>query len=107
MINQINATDLHQLLTQNDDLQLIDVRQPDEYNDFHIDGTLMPLGQLPEFLPQIVADKPVVVYCRSGVRSMRAAEYLEQNGVKEILNLTGGILAWIQIYGRTSWRSPQ
>jgi glyoxylase-like metal-dependent hydrolase (beta-lactamase superfamily II)/rhodanese-related sulfurtransferase len=78
-------------------VQLVDVREPVEFNDElgHIAGaTLIPLGQLKDRLGELDKAQPVVAYCRSGARSARATQMLEQNGFKKVANLTGGMLRW-------------
>jgi sulfur-carrier protein adenylyltransferase/sulfurtransferase len=75
---------------------LLDVREPDEFELVNLDGMLIPLGELPNRLDEIEAykDEPVVVHCRSGARSAKAVQFLQQHGFDEIYNLKGGILAW-------------
>ncbi|MFN8348909.1 MAG: molybdopterin-synthase adenylyltransferase MoeB [Spirosomataceae bacterium] len=77
------------------DFQLIDVREPHEYALDHLNGELMPLSQLDEFLPQISREKPVVVHCQGGTRSQKAIRYLrDRYGFTNLRNLTGGIAAF-------------
>ena len=76
---------------------LLDVRTEDEYNSGHIGGAvLIPVGDLPGRIGEIDAykNKPVMVYCRSGKRSMMAVEQLKSAGFKKIYNLKGGIISW-------------
>jgi sulfur-carrier protein adenylyltransferase/sulfurtransferase len=75
---------------------LLDVREPDEFELVNLDGLLIPLGELPHRIDELDAyrDEPVVVHCRSGARSARAVQFLQQHGFDEIYNLKGGILAW-------------
>jgi adenylyltransferase/sulfurtransferase len=75
--------------------QLIDVREPHEYDEANLGATLIPLGQVKDQVDRIERDKPVVVHCRSGKRSAQAIQYLEQNhGFDNLHNLKGGILAY-------------
>ena len=75
---------------------LIDVREPDEYVDGHVPSArLIPLAEVPERLAEVPADHTVHVVCRSGGRSLRAAEFLASRGV-DAVNVTGGTLAWIE-----------
>lgn len=77
------------------DVQWIDVREPWEYRDGHITGArLIPLGTLPERLSEIDREKPAILICASGVRSMHAVKYLIQEGYEQVSNLAGGMLAW-------------
>jgi len=75
--------------------QLLDVRQPKEYEQSHIPGAiLIPLSELNDNLFSLDRDRPVIVYCRSGVRSKAACQTLMQAGFTNCLNMTGGILKW-------------
>jgi rhodanese-related sulfurtransferase len=75
--------------------QLIDVREPKEYEGGHILGARnIPLSQLKHRRQEIRTDKPVYLYCQNNVRSGRAAQTLRKNGCKEIYNLKGGFKQW-------------
>ena len=75
--------------------QLIDVREPNEYETANIGGLLLPLGTVTEHADQLRRDVKVVVHCRSGVRSAKAIRALEaQYGLDNLYNLKGGILAY-------------
>jgi rhodanese-related sulfurtransferase len=76
---------------------LIDVREPQEYAEGHAPGSLLvPLGQLKNRVNEfrVFEDKPVILICRSGARSARAADMLAQLGFKYVHNVEGGMLAW-------------
>lgn len=76
---------------------LLDVREPGEYDEVHAPNvTLIPLGQLQSRLNEIARYKnqPVAVMCRSGRRSAKAAEILEEAGFSRVSNVSGGIMAW-------------
>ena len=78
-----------------DDVVLLDVREPSEYAEGHIPGVaLIPMGEVPNRLSEIPKDKTVIVTCRSGNRSGQIAEYLRQQGYDDVHNMKGGILAW-------------
>lgn len=78
-----------------DDVTILDVRQPNEYQSGHIPGAkLIPLPQLGERLNELDPQKPTVVYCAIGGRSRVAAQMLAGKGFDEVYNLTGGIRAW-------------
>ena len=82
---------------QENDYVLVDVRQPDEYAQGHIPGSvLIPLAQVPDRLNELPVDKDVVVYCRSGKRSKAAALFIASRPyvAATVFNMTGGILAW-------------
>jgi adenylyltransferase/sulfurtransferase len=78
------------------DIQLIDVRQPDEYDFARIEGAkLIPLGEILARMSEIDPDRETVVYCKMGGRSARAVDALERSGFKgNLRNLAGGITAW-------------
>jgi rhodanese-related sulfurtransferase/rubrerythrin len=77
------------------DYQLLDVRQPKEYEDEHLPGArLIPLKALPESLALLDPGKPVLVYCAVGGRSRAAAQYLVGRGFAEVYNISGGIKKW-------------
>lgn len=74
---------------------LLDVRELDERETARIEPSLhIPMNDLPARLSELPRNKPVVVYCHSGTRSMMVAGYLEGEGFREVSNLTGGIDAW-------------
>ncbi|RMG82555.1 MAG: rhodanese-like domain-containing protein [Bacteroidetes bacterium] len=80
---------------QGDDFQLIDVREPYEYEIANLQGELIPLGSVAESADRIARDKKVVIHCRSGKRSADAIRELERlHGFDNLYNLKGGILAW-------------
>src|SRR5262245_55500656 len=75
---------------------ILDVREPMEYQINRIAGsTLIPLGELPRRYQELPRDRPIVAQCKSGARSARAMEYLKSVGFKDVKNLRGGIIAWI------------
>ena len=80
-------------------VQLVDVRTPDEYAEQHIPGAINIDVYEDDFIDQCKArldkDRPVAVYCRSGKRSANAAGLLRKAGFKPVLNLDGGIMAWL------------
>ena len=96
MIEEISATELKRRLDAGDDIQLIDVRQPDEYNFARIDGAkLIPLGEVVRRMGEIDATRETVIHCKMGGRSAKAIEALRQAGYEGPLkNLKGGITAW-------------
>ncbi|MGE4559474.1 MAG: rhodanese-like domain-containing protein [Desulfobulbus sp.] len=82
---------------QENEYVLVDVRQPDEYFQGHIPGSvLIPLAEVPDRLNELPVDKDVVVYCRSGKRSKAAALFIASRPyvAGTVFNMTGGILAW-------------
>ncbi|PNY82645.1 rhodanese-like domain-containing protein [Deinococcus koreensis] len=76
---------------------LVDVREPNEYQEVHAEGALlMPLSEFESRVAELPKDRELVMICRSGARSARAGEYLMQNGYSQVANLTGGTLAWVE-----------
>lgn len=74
---------------------LVDVREQNEYTEIRIPGSrLLPLSAFAERFEELPKDSPLVMQCRSGARSAKAAEYLLANGYTDVVNLGGGILAW-------------
>ena len=77
------------------EIQIIDVREPWEYEFCHIEGTLhIPLGQIPARLAELASDRPLIVLCHHGMRSLQVAHYLLSQGYQDVTNLSGGIDAW-------------
>ena len=95
-MEQITATQLKKRMDAGDDIQLIDVRQPDEYNFANIEGAkLIPLGEIVKRMDEIDETRETVVHCKAGGRSARAIQALHQAGFKgDLKNLAGGITAW-------------
>lgn len=88
----IDVTDLAAELARG--APLVDVRQPDEFEEAHIAGArLIPLGEVPDRAAEIPTDGTVYVVCRSGGRSGRAVEFLRHQGI-DAVNVTGGMIAW-------------
>src|SRR5262245_495047 len=96
MIQEISATDLKQKMEAGENIQLIDVRQPEEYAFAKIDGAkLIPLGELLNRMAEIDESRETILQCKSGMRSARGVEALQRAGFKgELKNLRGGITAW-------------
>ncbi len=91
-----SLADMHQ---QAEEFFLLDVREVYEFEADHMGGQLIPLGNLPDSLSTLPKDKKIVVHCRSGQRSKKAVQLLKANGFPAVYNLTGGILAWREVYG--------
>ncbi|MCP4427684.1 MAG: rhodanese-like domain-containing protein [Chloroflexi bacterium] len=78
-----------------DDVFLIDVREQWEYDEKHIpDITLIPLGDIPARIKELPADKEIIITCRSGNRSGQATAFLRDQGLENVHNMEGGIVAW-------------
>jgi rhodanese-related sulfurtransferase len=96
-MNVITVEALKARLDAGEQLNLLDVREPNENAEFNIGGILLPLGKIQTMQVEDIEDlrtKEVIVYCRSGNRSGQACLILEQLGFANVANLTGGMLAW-------------
>jgi sulfur-carrier protein adenylyltransferase/sulfurtransferase len=92
---EITPRELAAKLSQGDDLDLIDVREPQEYEIARIEGArLIPLGQVTHALPSLDPTREVVVMCKSGIRSARVVRLLQKSGFARVRNLAGGITLW-------------
>lgn len=92
---EITTEEVDKLLKEGKELQLIDVREVEEYKDGHIKGAkLIPLGQLDVRFDEIDLNKETIMICRSGARSSRACDFLADRGYKKIKNMVGGMLNW-------------
>lgn len=94
-MKEVTVQELKQLQDSGADFQLIDVREPHEYDICNLSGELIPQGDIPDSVDKIEKDKQVIIHCRSGARSGNMVQWLEKNHKFENLyNLKGGILAW-------------
>jgi sulfur-carrier protein adenylyltransferase/sulfurtransferase len=95
-LKEITAKQLYDLQVTGEPIQIIDVREPHEYDIVNIGGELIPLANVAEQADQISRDKKVIVHCKVGGRSAKAIKELEEKyGYTNLYNLKGGILAWI------------
>jgi adenylyltransferase/sulfurtransferase len=98
-VPHVDVEALRRRLEAGGPVQILDVRQPHEWEICNLGehgADLVPLGDLPEALDRVREDRPVVVHCRSGGRSARAVRLLRERGYENAVNLAGGILAWAQ-----------
>jgi sulfur-carrier protein adenylyltransferase/sulfurtransferase len=93
-VPEIQVEELKRRLDAGDDLFVLDVREPHEYQICNLGGHLIPLGDLPKRVSELDSSREIVAHCRSGVRSAKAVDFLQQAGFKKVTNLAGGILAW-------------
>jgi adenylyltransferase/sulfurtransferase len=93
-IPQMSVQELKRRLDAGEDLLILDVREPYEYQIANIGGKLIPPNEVPQRLAEIDRNREIVVQCRSGGRSQRIAEFLAKQGYPNVKNLAGGILAW-------------
>ncbi len=93
-VPEIQAEDLKQRLDKGESLFLLDVRDEYEYEISNIGGHLIPLAQLPKRMSELNAGEEIVAVCKMGPRGVKAVEYLQRQGFKNVSNLRGGIHAW-------------
>jgi molybdopterin/thiamine biosynthesis adenylyltransferase/rhodanese-related sulfurtransferase len=94
-MKEVTVQELKEMMDKKSDFQLIDVREPHEYDICNLGGELIPQGEIPHSADRISKDKKVVIQCRSGARSGNMVQWLEKNhGFTNLYNLKGGILAW-------------
>ncbi|MDP9200335.1 MAG: molybdopterin-synthase adenylyltransferase MoeB [Gemmatimonadota bacterium] len=95
-VKEIQPSQLAQRLQRGEKLEIIDVREPYEWEIGHIPGArLVPLDRIAEEIPRLDKRRETILYCKVGARSMHAAQQLASAGVVEVRNLAGGILRWI------------
>lgn len=96
-VKEITVAELRGWLDRGEDIQVVDVREPHEYEIVNIGGELIPLATVAENAARIDTRRKVVVHCKGGVRSTKAIRELEEKfGLENLYNLSGGILAWVE-----------
>ena len=93
-VPEITPRELKSRLDHGDDLYILDVREPHEFQICNLNGHLIPLGELPRRVHELDSSREIVAHCRSGKRSAEAVDFLRKAGFRKTLNLKGGILAW-------------
>ncbi len=93
-VPEITARELKERLDQGDDVFILDVREPHEYQICNLKGHLIPLGELPRRVHELDSAREIVAYCKMGARSAQAVDFLRQAGFRKVFNLHGGILSW-------------
>ena len=93
-VPEIQPEELKAKLDAGEDIFILDVREPHEYQICNLQGYLIPLGELPKRAHELDSSREIVAHCRSGVRSAKAVSFLQQAGFRKVKNLAGGILAW-------------
>lgn len=102
-MTEITVEELKSRIDSGEQLNLLDVREPNEHAEFNIGGKLFPLGNIQSFQLEDIEDlkdEEVLVYCRSGNRSRMACIILEQAGFKNVQNIVGGMLAWQEKFAK-------
>lgn len=91
----ISSREARSLLERNRKVYLLDVRTPQEYSQAKLAGSvLIPIGELQQRLREVPKNRTILVYCAVGSRSKPAANFLAQEGYKEVYNMTDGIVGW-------------
>jgi len=94
-VTQIDPAGLKAKMDAHESFCLLDVREPWEIALASLPGSLdIPMHEIPERLKELDADSPIIVMCKSGGRSQRAADFLASRGYRKVSNLAGGINAW-------------
>lgn len=100
-MNHIHPSELAEWMKSGADFQLIDVREEEEHAEYHIGGLLIPLDDILHQLAAIEQQKPVVFYCRKGIRSQLAIQRLQLKfSFTNLVNLAGGMDAWKKAVGK-------
>ena len=93
-VTSISVEEVYEIINNNQDYIILDVRTPEEFKEGHIEGAiLIPVSELEGRLDELPKDKPIITYCKSGGRSGNAAEILVENGFRKVYDM-GGILDW-------------
>ncbi len=93
-VPEIQPEELKRKLDAGEEVFILDVREPHEYQICNLGGYPIPLGDLPKRVHELDSSREIVAHCRSGVRSARAVDFLRKAGFRKASNLAGGILAW-------------
>ena len=95
-MRDMTVEEFKQRLDKGDDLFVLDVREPHEYQICNLGGHLIPLNDLPKRVSELDSSREIVVHCKMGGRSAKAADFLRQAGFSRVHNLAGGITAWAE-----------
>ncbi len=96
-MRQMRPTELQRYLQSGQSPLLLDVRESWEFDICQIAGSqLVPMRQIPQYLPQLPSEQDIVVICHHGVRSLQVARFLEHSGFSQVINLYGGVDLWAQ-----------
>ncbi|HTZ32536.1 MAG TPA: molybdopterin-synthase adenylyltransferase MoeB [Methylomirabilota bacterium] len=93
-VPEITPRELKEKLDRGEDIFILDVREPHEYQICNLHGHLIPLGELPRRVHELDSAREIVAHCKSGKRSAQAVDFLRQAGFRKVSNLRGGILSW-------------
>ena len=100
-MHDITVDELKARMDQKESLNIIDVREPYEYEEFNIGAILIPLAELPGRLDELehLKEQELILHCRSGGRSNTAKQFMAENGFTKVRNLLGGMLEWQSKFG--------
>ena len=101
-MKNITVEELKSRLDAGEQLHIIDVREPSEYAEYNIGGKLIPLGQIMNMQLEeleVFKNEELIIHCKAGSRSMQACMMLEQAGFTDVVNVTGGLMAWKKMTG--------
>ena len=95
----ITVEELKERLEKGEDLHFYDVREEHEFEEDNLGAKLIPLAELPDHLDELepLKDEEIIIHCRSGARSGKAARFLESQGFSNVRNVLGGILAYREL----------
>jgi len=93
-VPEITPRELKEKLDRGEEVFILDVREPHEYQICNLRGHLIPLGELPRRVHELDSAREIVAHCKSGKRSAQAVDFLRQAGFRKVSNLRGGILSW-------------
>ncbi len=93
-VPEITVEELKQKMDRGEDINVLDVREPHEYEVANIGVRLLPLGELPQRLAELDRDENFAIHCKTGARSARAVRLLQDAGFEKVYNVKGGITAW-------------
>jgi rhodanese-related sulfurtransferase len=100
-IREVTPAEVKQMLERKEDVVLLDVREPNEWNLGHLPGAVhIPRGTMETRVEQVIPrDREVVVYCAGGNRSALAADTLQQMGYRNVASMADGWRGWMQVGG--------
>ncbi len=103
-MDDITVEELKKRMDNGEDLIVIDVREPHEYEEFNIGARLIPLGTLHNVVEELedLKDEEIIIHCRSGARSGQAKIYLQSIGFNKVRNMIGGVIDWQLKYSVSS-----
>ena len=102
----IDVFNLKRMLSERDNFVLLDVREPEEFEICHIDGSiLVPFSEIDDHLQDLDLSRQYVVYCKEGDRSLKAINLMSQFGFQNLYNLDGGVIKWASKLLNLQWNS--